>query len=582
MSKAVNSSDKIAIRQKRGVWLRFVKLFPKCRLPWFWLAAYIILDLGLVNIGLNETEYTAALFSGDTSTRNLMLLIGTIVINLIGANLLIFTRMVTSARTDRNMRSVLYDKVTRLPMSYFKDENPREVTYRVVANATVISSTVLYAIFPLVTAAYTSVATIGRVFTYDWRLSAILIGFIPVQVFIAFIFGRINYSLNDREKNVNAGLMQRLAELVTNIPLAKAFAKEQKETERGEEMTARLYKLNIKGSWLGQLQELSTTFVSLAQALMMVLVGAFLLRNGEIATRAWVTFFLFSSIFSGAVDEFMMYWNNIKIIQGGAERLAEIMDAPEENRKGDKCENLHGDIVLNDVDFGYEAETPVLKGVSCTFRDNCVTALLGPSGCGKTTLVNLILRLYDVSSGSVSVEGKEIGTYALDDYRAQFVMVSQNSMLFSGTIRENICYGNGSVTDEALTEAMKRAGAYDFVSKLPEGVDTVLEEYGNNLSGGQRQRLSVARALLSDAHYIILDEPAASMDAVATSELMEILKNIRGDRAMIIIAHTAAILPIAERAVVIGDGTVEAEGEISELIKTNGFLRDFAGEGATL
>jgi ATP-binding cassette subfamily B protein AbcA/BmrA len=406
----------------------------------------------------------------------------------------------------------------------------------------------------------------------------ILLGFIPVQVLIAFVFGRLNHSLSERDSAVNAGLMQKLAELVANIPLAKAFAKEEKETEKGGELTQRLYKLSIKSSWLSQFKDLSETVVSLVQSVIIVVVGVVLLRNEEITKRAWIAFFLFSSVFTGSVTEFMMYWNNVKTIQGSADKVAEIMNAPEEDRSGEPCSSLTGDLTLDGVHFGYEEGKTVLDGVSCTFRDGSVTALVGVSGCGKTTLTSLLTRMYAPQAGTITVNGKEISDYALDEYRRQFVTVSQNSMLFSGTVRENVTYGNGTVTEERLTEALRQAGAYEFVSQLPQGVETPVEEYGANLSGGQRQRLAVARALLSDAHYMILDEPTASMDVIATGELMTILRKASEGRCMILITHSGALLPLADRAVVLENGAVTGEGTVEQVSAQNAFLQALLGE----
>lgn len=578
MKKKKADADKIVIKQKKGTWKRFIKLFPKCRLPWIWIAVYLVLSFGLVNVGINETDYTAQLFAGDTSAALLTRLIAIMIFNLVGSSLTVFVSQITSARINRNMRNVVFTKVMRLPMSYFRDENPREAIYRITNNSVVIDSTLMLVLFPLATAVYKSVSVFGKVFTYDWRLSVILLAFIPIQIFIAFIFGRINYSIRERETYINASLTQRLAELVTNIPLAKAFAKEKKETENGKELTSRLYKLRIKSSWFSEFQDLSTTAVDLIQSVIIVAVGVLLLEDAEITKRAWIAFFMFSSLFSGAVSEVMIYWGNLKIIQGGADKVAEIMDAPEEDLNGEECKNMTGSLKLENVRFGYDEENTVLSDVSCEFEDNCVTALLGVSGCGKTTLINLLTRLYTPQGGGISVNGKSIYDYALSDYRNQFVVVSQNSMLFSGTIKENVCYGNGDVSDEALEDALKKAGAYDFVSKLPNGTETILEEYANNISGGQKQRLAVARALLSDAHYLVFDEPAASMDAVAVSELMNILKNVSKNRCMIVIAHTAAVLPLAQRAVIIENGAVTAQGTPDELTETNDFFSEFSGK----
>lgn len=578
MGKKSIDGDRLKVKQKKGTWLRFVRLFPKCRLPWIWLIIYIVLSIGVVDIGISETDYTAQLFAGDTSVELMVKLIAVLLLNMLGSSLVIFAGQITSARINRNMRNVVMKKVMRLPMSWFQNENPREAIYRIVNNSIMIDSTIMLVLLPLFTAGYTAVKVFGKVFTYDWRLSAVMVAFVPLQILIAFLFGRLNFSVSEREAGIMAGLTEKLAEMVTNIPLAKAFAKEEKEAETGEELTKRLYRITVKSSWLSQFKDMSETVVSLLQALAMVITGAVLLKNNEINIRAWISFFMFSSVFSGAVTQFMMYWNNLKIIQGGADRVAEIMNAPEEDRKGLPCEQVKGDLVLENVCFGYEEGKPVLKDVSCVFQDNCITALLGISGCGKTTLVNLLMRLYSPQGGNITAGGQSVYDYALGDYRSQFVMVSQSGMLFSGSIRENICYGNAAVTDDDLIRVLKQAGAYDFVMKMPNGIESRLEEYGNNLSGGQRQRLAVARALLSEAHYLILDEPAASMDAVAAAELLEMLKNISRNRCVIIIAHTAAVLPLAERAVILENGKISAEGETAVLKKSNGFLLELTGK----
>lgn len=580
MKQTKSHPDQVELKQKKGTWLRFVKLFGKCRLPWLLLAVYLVLEIGLINIGVNETDYTAQLFAGDTSAALLTRLIVAIIINMLGSSLLIFARNVTSARLVHNMRLVLLNKVFRLPMKYFQKEDPREAVYRIVDRAMVLDSAIMLVLIPFFTAGYTAFAVFGRVFSYDWRLSAVLLAFIPVKVFLAFIFGRINFSLNERDEQINSKLTQRLSEMITNIPLAKAFAKEKQEAAKGEALTGRLYRLNIKSSWLGQFQDLSETLVTLVQSLAIVGVGYLLLKDGSIAKRSWITFFLFSGVFGNAVTEFMMYWNNLKTIQGGADKVAQIMDAPEEDRTGEPCPELRGDIQVEHLRFGYTKEEDVLHDVSCTFRDHTVTALLGVSGSGKTTLTHLLTRLYSANEGSICVGGKPATDYALDEYRKHFVVVSQNSLLFSGTIQENVCYGNEAVSEERLVEALKQAQAYDFVMEMPDGLDSRLEEYGSNLSGGQRQRLGVARALLSDAHYLILDEPVASMDAMASAELMDILKDAIRDRCTIIIAHSSAVLPLADQVVVLGNGSVEAQGSLETVAKTNRFLRELMGKEA--
>ncbi len=567
--------DRLELRGKKGIWRRFVLLMFRCRIPWVMLAIYLVMDIGRVNLGVNETDYTARLFAGDTSAALVTKLITVIVINLLAGNLFNFVEWMTRERLDQNMRDALIKKIMRLPMSFFKRENPREAIYRIVDNADVLSLSLILFVLPIFTSAYTSFVVFKRVFTYDWRLSVILLAFIPIRMLHTFIFGRVHYSMTQRGNAVQATLTSRLAEMITNIPLAKAFGKEEREAEKGTKLTERLYRINIKSSWLGQLEDLSRSAVSMVRAAVMTLVAVSLLRDGTITTRAWVAFFMFSSVFSDAVRSLLLYWNNVKVLQGRAERIAEIMDAPEEDLSGEPCDGLCGSLELHDVRFAYEKDQHVLDGISCVFPDNCVTALLGVSGCGKTTVANLLMRLYTPEGGEITVGGKPIGDYALQDYRRQFVMVSQDGMLFSGTIRQNVCYGNGKVTEEELTRALKQARAYDFVMAMPQGLETRIEEYGKNLSGGQRQRLTMARALLSKARYFILDEPTAAMDAIAAGELLDVLRENARERCVIIIAHTPAVLNLAQRVVVVENGTVSGQGTVAEASRTSQFLRSF-------
>lgn len=581
-AKRNNDPDAIRLKQKKHIWKRFFKIFPKCNLPWLWVISYIIVEAVYVNVGVTETDFTAQLFSGDVSAAMLAKLIGVMVANLIISNAVVFLSQLTSARINRNMRIVLLNKVLRLPLNFFKDEDPQEAIYRVTNNAIVVDSTVMIVIIPIITALYKSFLIFGRVFTYDWRLSVILLVFVPLQIIMAIIFGRINYSLSERDSSVFAKLTEKLSEMIRNIPMAKAFAKENRETERGKALIDRLYRLNIKSGWFDQFRDFSDTFLTLLQALIITFAGIALLSNGDITRRSWIAFFMFSSTFNGAVQEILLYYNNLRIIQGGAERVCDIMDAKEENLDGEPCGALSGNIELKNVDFSYNEGQPVLSGANCFFPDKGVTVLMGESGCGKSTLVNLIMRLYDVDFGNIFVSGKSIDDYALEDYRRNFVMVPQNPMLFSGSVRENVCYGNENVSDSELTDALKKANAYDFVMALPNGLDEKIDEYGGSLSGGQRKKLALARALLSNTPYLIFDEPTSSLDALAASEFFGIMRGLSESKGIIVIAHTPAALSAADRVVVIENGKCSSYDDVSSAKAENAFVRSLIGKEAAV
>ena len=571
-----NNPDKINIKHEKGVWKRFAKMCLKSRLPWLWIALYLIVDIGVINIGLSETELTAELFAGNVSSDLLTSLILTIIINTIGSSLSVVMGNLTEARFNRNARQVAVEKVMKLPMSYFNDDNPRETIIRIVTNTTAVGNAFMLFLLPAITGIYSLFAIVRKIYYYDFRLTIILICFVPVTIAITYLKGRVSYSLNNTDKKIMALLTEQLSELVMNIPLAKAFAKEKYEAKRGGQLSDRLYKLNIKSSWLGQLFDMSFSLMDLIQALLIIFVGLILLKNEQIPLKNWIAFYLFSNIFASKITELSMVWSNIKTIQGGAEKMANILDADEEINNGTNVDKFDGSINVNNIHFSYVEGKEILKGIDCTFEKGKATALIGISGCGKSTLVNLINRIYIPDSGEITIDGINIQDYELNHFRKQFSFISQDIMLFSGTIRENLCYGQTRpYSDEEIIEVLKKVHAYDFVMRLPKQLDEELSEYGDNLSGGQRQRLALARVLLDDAPYMILDEAFANMDAISTAEVIDLLKDIVKDKTMIVIAHSSKILELVSNVIVIENGIVSASGSVESVRKTNRFLNDF-------
>lgn len=579
MDKKIDQ-DKIQFHQKKGIWKNFIQFILKSHLPWIWIILYVVLEIGVINIGLDETAYTAQLFSGDVSASLVTRLVFIMIINSLGGSLVVVMRSLTSARIDRNTRRVSLDKLLHLPMSFFKEDNPRETITRIITNTQAVSNTFILFILPCVTGIYSVYAVLRKVGYYDYRLVLTLIGFIPFTILIGLVIGRMNYSLNHSDKKILALLTEQLSELITNIPLAKAFAKEKYEEKRGGELCERLYHINIKGSWISQIGDLSFNILTLIQELVIIFVGLFLLQNEGIELQAWIAFYMFSAVLMTNIQNLLMVWQNVKTIQGGAERIADIIDAKEEINEGNNYDDFHGNIELKDVYFQYKDNTPVLKGVTCTFEKGKATAILGISGCGKSTIANLIHRIYLPDRGEICIDGVNIQDYELDHYRSQFSFISQDIMLFSGTIRDNLCFGlKKRYTDEELFEVLKKVQAYDFVMKLPKRLYEEIGEYGNTLSGGQRQKLALARILLDDTPYMILDEATASMDVLGTIEVIQLLKTYAQDRTIIAIAHSPTILSLVSDVVIIEDGKVSVQGSIDEVKETNQFLKDFMREG---
>lgn len=566
----------VGIKQERGVWKRYIVLLVRAHLPIVWVLLYIAAEIFLVNVGVSETEYTARIFDGDVSAEAVMTLVGVLIVNMVLSSLSVLIREIMEARTNRNARLAIWKKLLHIPMKFFKDEDPEEAISRIVSNATCVSSTLTFVIIPIGTAAYSIFACVLKVHKYDWRLSLTLVAAIPIAILIAFITGRLQYTVNKAGAKTLAVLTGSISELIKRIPMMKAFGREKTEENKGDDITGRLYRINIKGGWISSLSDFSISLLGLIENLLVVGVGVLLFKNDAISKRAWISFFLFSGTVMGYIDSLIMYWHNTKTIQGIISRVSEIMSYESEPAGGEPADGLIGDICFENVTFGYNEDKKVFENVSCTFKEGRVTALLGLSGCGKSTMVNLIDRIYDVDDGAITIGGSNVDAYAMDSYRQQFGMIPQNVMLFSGTVRENITFGvNKEVTDEEIKEAIRKVGLEDFINQSSKGFDMDIGERGNKLSGGQKQRIALARMLLEDAHYLMLDEATASMDTISISEFKSALQNVIKDKTVIIIAHTNHLMSLADDAVIIEDGGIAATGEFDRVLEENVFLQDF-------
>lgn len=566
----------VRVKQEKGVWKRYIILLFKARVPIVWLLIYIAAEIFLVNVGVSETDYTAKLFDGDVSVRNVTSLVVVLIINMVLGSVSVLLREILTARTDRNARLSIWNKLLHIPMKFFNNENPEEAISRIVSNATCVSSTLTFVLIPIGTAAYSIFACVRKVYQYDWRLSATLLCSIPLAILVAFITGRLKYSVNKSGAKALAVLTGRISELIKRIPMMKAFARESAEEARGDDVTGRLYRVNIKSGWISNLSSMGISLLGIISNLLIVFVGVLLFKNDAISKRAWIAFFLFSGTVMGHVDALIVYWHNTKTIQGIISRVGEIMSYENEKDGTVPADGLTGDICFEKVSFGYSEDKTVLSEFDCTFKEGRVTALLGLSGCGKSTVVNLIDRIYEVDGGAITIGGKNISDYVMDSYRRRFGMIPQNVMLFSGSIRENVTFGiNRELSDGEITEALDKVGLTGFIEQSGKGLELDIGERGNKLSGGQKQRIALARMLLADAHYLILDEATASMDAISIAEFRSVLEKIVKDRTVIIIAHTNHLMPLAQDAVVLENGAAAACGEFDKVLEESVFLQDF-------
>jgi ATP-binding cassette subfamily B protein/subfamily B ATP-binding cassette protein MsbA len=367
--------------------------------------------------------------------------------------------------------------------------------------------------------------------------------------------------------NLNAMLNDNLS----GIREIKAFTREIQEALRIDERIDIYYRSNLRALKLMATFQPFVDFTSSIGTLIVIYFGGRLALQGILPISDLVAFFLYLEMFYTPVRNLSNAWEAIQSSLAGADRVAGLMAEDEEPHTVPGAVaisgRVKGEIAFKDVGFAYLPENPVLENVSLHIPARSVVALVGPTGVGKSTLVSLIPRFYDVTSGTISLDGREIREYTMDSLRQQISIVLQDVFLFYGSVRENILFGRPNATDEEMFAAAKAANADDFIRQLPDGYDTLIGERGVKLSGGQKQRLSIARAVLKDAPILILDEATSSVDTETELLIQQALERLMKGRTTIIIAHRLSTVRSADQIVVLDEKTIREIGTHAELLK---------------
>lgn len=473
------------------------------------------------------------------------------------------------------IRNKVWRHVLGLPVAFFDEEESGELMSRILQDTGVIKSLITDHLITFFTSILTVIGAIAILIYIDWKMTLILLISVPVTLAIMFPIGRMMSKVAKSTQDEVATFSAQLGRVLQNIRLVKYSQSEPKEQLHGEQQVARIYSFYLKEA---KLVAVLSPVMTLVMTLVLIVVfgyGGAQVASGALTAGALVAiiFYLIQIIFP--FTQMASFFTAYQKTVGATERIKDILERPQETSGGIPLPSEEQDIELRDVTFAY-GEKVILDNVSLIIPKGKVTAFVGESGGGKTTLFSMLQRFYQPRDGTILYGDTDIGNIDLKEWRSLFGYVSQESPLMNGTIRENVLYGvdSQSVSEEAIEQALKQANAWEFVSKLEQGLETPVGEGGIKLSGGQRQRITIARAVIRNPRILLLDEATSSLDTESERLVQQALQSIMKGRTTLVIAHRLSTVQHADQLVVIKDKGVRGTGTHQLLVETNPYYQE--------
>ena len=476
----------------------------------------------------------------------------------------------------RDLRNILYTHIQSLPLSFFQKKPTGELISRILSDVALIQGAVSGVLVGILKDTCQVFFLIGVIFYQNWRMATISMILLPLVVYPIVNFGRRHRRLSRSSQQTTAQVSNILYETITGTRIVKAFGMEKYEVGRFAATLETLFKIVMRNTRINAISHPLMEFLGGLGISLVVWYGGSQVLQGKSTPGTFFSFLTALIMIYEPIKGVSKINNTVQQGIAAAERVFDILDIESEViEKEDAVElPLVKDIIeFKDIRFQYEDNAEILKGINLRVKTGEVLAIVGSSGGGKTTLVNLIPRFYDVTSGSVSIDGTDIRDVTLKSLRSQIGMVTQQTILFNDTVLNNIAYGSTEAKMEQVREAARAAHALNFIQNLPEGFDTVIGEAGARLSGGERQRISIARAILRNAPILILDEATSSLDTESEREVQQAIENLVQSRTTFVIAHRLSTIRNADRIIVIQDGTIVEEGTHETLLPLEGLYK---------
>ena len=516
-------------------------------------------------------------FHFDAIWRVVSLLIGLYILSAIFRYIQTWLMTQVTQTVTFRMRRQLSEKINRLPLSYFDKQTYGEVLSRVTNDVDTISQTLNQSLSQIVSSTVMVLGILAMMFSISWQMSLVALLVLPLAGGVVTLIAKRSQKQFLRQQTQLGELNGHIEEMYGGHQVMRVFNGQKKSLAKFSRVNDQLQESAWKAQFLSGLIYPIMNFIGNIGYVVMAILGGWLAINGRLKIGDIQAFIQYIDQFNQPLVQVANIANVLQSTAAAAERVFEFLDEPEEQAEGKdlvKLANVKGEVEFDDVVFGYKPDQTIIKGLSAHIKPGQRVAIVGPTGAGKTTLVNLLMRFYEINSGAIKIDGVDIRQMKRSDVRQLFGMVLQDTWLFNGTIRQNLLYGNPTASEEEMVATAKEAHIDHFVRSLPGGYDMMLGEEATNISQGEKQLLTIARAMLARTPMLILDEATSSVDTRTEVLIQKAMDKLMQGKTSFVIAHRLSTIRDADLILVVRDGNIIEQGKHDELLQQNGFYAE--------